>query len=220
MDMAVPMHTDSSVLTLAQWLSPAFPIGAFAYSHGLEGAAEAGWITDATSVEVWLRDILSSGAGRTDSLIIAASYNAKTPKVITEIDKIVRAFAVSAERRTEIIMQGKAFCNAIDGWNIKSKPFTYPVAIGYAAARKKLPLMTTQELYLLSFLSNLVAASQRLLPVGQKAGVDILRRLTPLCQEIATKTNHGDITKLKSETFLSDISSMRHEHQITRVFRT
>ena len=56
--------TISGTLLLTQWLSPSYPLGSFAYSHGLETAIAQGWVTDAASLQDWLEDVLGVGSGR------------------------------------------------------------------------------------------------------------------------------------------------------------
>ncbi len=220
METLEPMLTDIQLLTLTQWLSPAFPVGSFAYSHGLEGAVGQGWIKDGTDLESWLEDILLFGSGRADSLLLAASYKAGTRERLLEINGIACAFAATSERKLEAETQGQAFNKAISVWDIVADELTFPVALGTAAAEKMLPLTVTQILYLQAFLSNLVATGQRLLSVGQLQGQAILRRLTLKCPEVAKSTCDGDLSKLSSVAFMTDISSMLHETQNTRIFRT
>lgn len=45
----------SPILRLQTWLSPAFPTGAYSYSHGLERAVEAGYINDRKSLVDFIR---------------------------------------------------------------------------------------------------------------------------------------------------------------------
>ena len=186
----------------------------------MENAVEAGWISNSNNLETWLEDILLYGSGRNDSLFLASSYNAKDFQELSEIDNLVRVFATSLERQIETTAQGDAFCKAVSLWNIDLKNCTYPVALGHASRCQKIPLKLTQTLYLQAFLSNLIAVSQRLLPIGQEAGVRILRNLTPLFPQVAKTTKTGNLSQLSSTTFLSDISSMRHENQEKRIFRT
>ena len=53
---------------LLAWLSPAYPIGAFSYSHGVETAVEEGLIRDRTSLVGWLDSVLRRGTGACGSL--------------------------------------------------------------------------------------------------------------------------------------------------------
>ena len=105
-----PMPTDDQILTLSQWLSPSYPVGSFAYSHGLEAAVENGWLSDLSSLKAWLEDVLMHGAGYSDALFLAAAYHAHGADKLAEIDATTRAFAASKERLFETTQQGEAFC--------------------------------------------------------------------------------------------------------------
>lgn len=212
------MPIDPPALTLAQWFSPAYPIGAFAYSHGLEWAIEAADVQDATSLRAWVRDVLEFGSGRNDALFIAAAYLADDP---VPVNATCCAFAPSKERLKETDLQGAAFCDITSGiWDIELPALTYPVAVGRAARLCELPLMLTSQMYLQSFASSLISVGMRLIPLGQREGHELIRDLTPLCSEIAQDTLHDDLSGLSSTTFLPDIASMKHETQYSRVFRT
>ncbi|MGJ8609918.1 MAG: urease accessory protein UreF [Octadecabacter sp.] len=211
------MPTDPH-LTLAQWFSPAYPIGAFAYSHGLEWAIDAGDVTDVTTLLGWVTDVLQHGSGHNDALFIAASYHAENP---SHVDVTCRAFAPSRERLKETDLQGAAFCDITSQvWGVKISGLTYPVAIGHAARLCDLPLPLTLQMYLQSFASLLVSVGMRLVPLGQTDGHKMIQQLTPLCSEIAKQAQSGDLSELSSTAFLPDIASMKHETQYSKVFRT
>ncbi|MCT4558643.1 MAG: urease accessory protein UreF [Pelagimonas sp.] len=214
------MPTDIQILTLTQWLSPAFPIGSFAYSHGLEGAVAQQDITEGSGLESWLTDILVYGAGYNDALFLAAAYHAPDTTALCQIDLSARAFASSKERLLETCAQGRAFGLAVSDWHVLPQALTYPVALGAAAQHQDMPLILTQKMYLQAFMSNLIAAGQRLLPVGQQEGLAMLHRLTPLCETIATQTSHGRLDDLGAAAFGADIAAMQHETQYSRIFRT
>ncbi|MBT8153194.1 urease accessory protein UreF [Epibacterium ulvae] len=214
------MTTDAALL-LQQWLSPAFPIGAFAYSHGIEAAVEAGWITDTASLHIWLSDLLEFGAGRSDALFIAAAYRAQTPAEWAVLDAQALAFQPSRERLFEMTQQGEAFVRTLDEvWEITLDLRAYPVVFGAAVAAKDLPLETATTLYLQAFCSNLIASAQRLLPVGQTQGQRLLMQLAPQIQAAAKQGLDGDLQQLASVGFLSDIAAMKHETQYSRIFRS
>src|SRR3712207_886873 len=98
----------ASHLPLLVWLSPAFPVGAFAYSHGLEWAHEAGDITDAASLQDWLADLLAYGAIRGDAVLFAEAHRSaeagETGRLV-EVAELALALATSAERRLETAAQ-------------------------------------------------------------------------------------------------------------------
>ncbi len=216
----MPMRIDP-VLTLAQWLSPAFPVGSFAYSHGLEASVDNGWVQDAAGLENWLLDIIECGGGSSDALFLNAAYRAQSQEMLCCIDASARAFAPSKERLLETEAQGRAFCQVTSAiWGDMPMHLTYPVALGFAAAREGLPADLTTQMYLQALLSNLIATGQRLLPVGQTKGQAILKRLTPHCVRVANAHANGDLDHLSSTAFLADIASMKHETQYSRIFRT
>ena len=212
--------TIDSVLTLAQWFSPAFPVGAFAYSHGLEQAIAENDVTDPATLQTWIGDVLNFGAGRSDALFIAAAYHA-TPDELQAIDARARAFTSSKERRMETDLLGEAFgriASSLSGDDISG--LCYSVAVGKAArlATLPLPLELTTSMYLHAFVSSLVSVGQRLVPIGQTDGQTIIQTLAPICQKIASKG--GSLDDLSSTAFASDIAAMRHETLNSRVFRT
>lgn len=212
------MRTDA-VLTLNQWLSPAFPVGAFTYSHGLEAAFEAGWITSAADLETWLTDLLTLGSANADAHFMAAAYHGRA--ALSEIDAAARAFAPCRERLLEAEAQGRAFCDVVGHvWDADLAGLTYPVALGRAAAIEELPLDLALTLYLQAFVSNLVSAAQRLGPIGQTEAQAVIRALALVCAETAAEAADGELTHIASSSFLSDIAAMKHETQRSRIFRT
>jgi urease accessory protein len=214
------MATATDLLTLTQWFSPAFPVGAFAYSHGLEWAIDVGDVTSAEQVSVWVSDVLRHGAGWNDSLFITAAYHSGTDD-LAEIDAMSRAFAASAERLKETHLQGAAFCDVTGAiWAVELKGLTYPVAVGRAARLQGLPLDLTNQVYLQAFVSNLAAVAMRLVPLGQTEGQRLIRDLTPLCCTIAEAAANATLDDLASSSFMTDIAAMKHETQYSRIFRT
>lgn len=215
-----PMPIDPRLLILTQWLSPAYPTGAFAWSHGLEAAVAAGWVRDAATLEGWLADILTDGSGRMDAVFIALAFNSKADELAT-LDQSARAYAPSAERLREAERQGAAFASVTRAvWGLDLPDMILPVALGRATRMMDLPRQAVTALYLQAFMSNLVAAAQRLMPLGQTEAQRVLARLTPLCATIAQDTATACEAELYSNCFLSDIAAMRHETQQPRIFQS
>jgi urease accessory protein len=221
----IPMPIDDlpqdALLTLAQWFSPSFPIGAFSYSHGLEWLVHSGAVHDADSFEAWIVDVVRQGAGRTDLIMLAQAYD--TPHIVDliELDALARALSPSAERLLETSQQGAAFVRTIvDVWSLNLPTLSLPVAIGVAAKAMRLPLHATARLYLHSVASNLVAAAIRLVPLGQTEGQKCLSDLSPLINETADTALRQNIDDIGSTAFAVDIASMCHETQYSRMFRS
>mgnify|MGYP000134803885 CR=1 FL=1 len=213
--------TDAQILTLAQWFSPAFPVGGFHFSHGLEWEITQGAVFDADRLERWIGDMLCHGAGRNDAILLAAAWQAETKAALDEIDATARALAGTAERRRETEEMGAAFARitgALAGRD--DAPLCYPVAVGRAARVSDLPQGLTARMYLQAVVGNLASVGMRLGPVGQTGGQQIIARLAPLCLQVAEDSAHGDLDQLGGAVFAGDIAAMRHETQYSRIFRT
>jgi len=129
--------SDEAVLKLGIWLSPAFPVGGFTYSHGLEWAIEDGSVTTAAALEAWLGDILVHGAGRNDGILFAHGWRAVRAgdwPALADIVELADALQPSRERRLEAGAQGAAFAKAIgDTWD------NAPYRAAIAALASRLP---------------------------------------------------------------------------------
>ncbi len=217
--MATP--TDADILTLTQWLSPAYPVGGFAYSHGLEAAIDEGAVASFQNAEAWISDALEHGSGWNDALFVVSAYNAQDKDELFSIDAKARAICASSERKMETELLGQAFGTVTgDVWDLDIQQLSYPVSVGHAACLQNLPLLLTTKMYLQAFASNLVACATRLVPLGQTDAQKLIRNLTPQCAHIAEKAQLAGLEELSSTAFLTDIASMRHETQYSRIFRT
>lgn len=222
MNMSQPhMSTERDILTLAQWLSPAFPVGAFAYSHGLETAIQSGAIANADDLQDWLADVLTHGSGRNDCILLRAAYACDSNAALEDINQTALAVSASSERILETQLQGSAFSQTTAViWGTDKAALCYPVAIGSAAAYMQLDVDLTVALCLHAFASNLVSAAVRAVPLGQTEGQAVLAALIPLCDQIAKETRDATLDDLSSSAFLSDIAALQHETLQPRTFRS
>lgn len=217
----VTMQVENEALTIQQWLSPGFPVGAFAYSHGLEGAVELGLVRDAASLTDWLVELLHHGSGRCDAIWLREGYAITNTADLQKLDLEVRAFAISQSRRRETVRQGAAFARTLrEVWNLDVPDLVLPLAVGAGARARGYDIDILVPLYLHAFVSNLVAASQRLIPLGQIAGQRVLNCLQSDCQTVADKTRGAGREALYSSVFQSDIASMWQEALTTRIFQS
>lgn len=216
------MGATPHLVTLMQWLSPAYPVGGFSYSHGLEWTVAAGDVHDAASFQAWLADVLDHGSGRNDALLLAAAYRACGQADLLRVDATARALASSSERLLETTAQGAAFVRTTaDIWDMALPVLCYPVAVGRAAALIGMELEQVLPLFLHGFASNLTGAAMRLVPLGQTEGQRALSMVTPLCDLIAQDAMAGaGLDDLGGAVFMADIAAMKHETQYTRLFRT
>lgn len=219
-------------LTLLCWLSPAFPVGAYAYSHALEWAAETGDVRDEDSLASWLRTILLDGSGRNDAILLGAAHRAaaaEDPAELAGIGDLALALAPSSELRLETAQQGRSFLDAVQAtWPHPAlarlaAPFgrvAYPVAVGLATACHGVDRHDAARAYLVAYAGNLVSAALRLAPIGQTAGQRVLASLVPRLAAVAQSCADLDLDKIGSPTFRADLGSFRHETQYTRLFRS
>lgn len=232
MRMATSM-AEAGALPLFVWLSPAFPVGAFAYSHGLEWAVEAGDVSDAQSAENWIADCLLHGAGRNDAILLKCAFDAartQDASSLREIAELAVALQPSEERRLEATGQGNAFITAIkaawwtDTLDLLKMAWhgdvAYPVALGVAAAGHGLGLRQTLDAFLLAFVSNIVSSVVRLGPIGQTDGQKIMASLLPSIQSVGAMAEQAHLADLGGSALRADIASMKHETQYTRLFRS
>nr|WP_294511468.1 urease accessory protein UreF [uncultured Rhodopila sp.] len=209
------------LLHLLAWLSPAFPTGGFAYSHGLEWAVEAGDIKDADTLRFWLGDVVTHGSVRSDTILLRHAHrNASDPKALKEIGALGLAATPSRERRDEALNQGRAFVRAVAPWTPVPDDMPYAVAVGAAAAGKCIREDDAASAYIQAFVSNLISAAVRLVPLGQTAGLGVLAALEPVILTTAEETKTATLDDLGGCTFRSDLAAMRHETQYTRLFRS
>lgn len=217
----VRMPTDLRLLTLTQWLSPSFPVGSFAFSHGLETAVACGWVTDKDTLFDWLLGLLEHGSGQADATWLALAYQAESRSALEDLNTQARAFTGAAERLREGARQGQSFARvASEVWSIDIPPVQLPLGLGYAAKLQKLDLDAVTALYLQAFLGNLVSAAQRLMPLGQSDAQDVLARLNPHCLRVADAAKSANISDIVSNAFLSDIAAMKHENLEPRLFQS
>ncbi len=213
-----PERPAADLLAITQWLSPAFPIGAFAYSHGLEWSIAAGEVHDADSLHGWIAAVLRHGTGRNDAILAAHALRGHDA---AELAAIAEALSPAAERLVELRAQGAAFCRAVNAVSGREMPeMALPVALGVAARDMAVPAPTVIALMLQAFAGNLVTIGVRFVPLGQTAGQGVLAALQPLITDIAAEALERSLSDLGGAFFRGDMAAAWHETQETRMFRT
>jgi urease accessory protein len=223
----------AALYRLMTWLSPAFPVGAFSYSSGIEWAVEAGDISDGTTLQEWLSSMLADGAGFCDGVFLAHAHRASAcadDATLREIAELAAAFAPSRERHLETTSQGRAFIEiARAAWNCDGLErliaacegaIVYPVAVGIVSSAHAIPLAPTMHAFLHAVTSNWISAGSRLIPLGQTDSQRALAALEPVVVTTGKRALGAVLDDLGSATFRADLASMRHETQYTRLFRS
>jgi urease accessory protein len=212
--------TNGALLRLLTWLSPAFPTGGFAYSHGLEYSVDAGDVRDAADLIGWIGDLLAHGALWSDAILLGYTWRGGS------VAELGVALAPSAERRLETCAQGAAFALAAAAWpapavqNWGDAPLPYPVAVGMLAAAHDVPEDDATLAYLHAAVANLISAAIRLVPLGQAAGLRAQAALEPAILATVAATRSAGLDDLGTACWAADIAAMRHETLYTRLFRT
>lgn len=221
------------------WLSPSFPVGAYAYSHGLEAAVAQHLVTSRPACEAWLRNLLLQGSARTDLILLAVTWRrvcewtaqalTSTPS-LQDVNSLALALQPSAERYLEASQQGGSFtttclaawpCDALRLLRAQCPDaIAYPVALGTAAAGHGIPLADLLEASALAFVQNLISANIRLSVIGQTDGQRVAAALLPEIEAAARFAETADLDDLGAACFSSDLASLEHETLATRLFRS
>jgi len=223
--------SDPALYKLLAWLSPSYPVGAFAYSHGIEWAVEDGRVIDEATLGARVEDVLTVGAGWTDAVLFAEAFAAAGDAVaLAAVNDFALALAPSVERHLETAAQGTAFLKTtVDAWPwagcealkaALSRDVAYPVAVALAAQGHGIDAGASLHAYLHAFTANLVSAGVRLIPLGQTAGQRILAALQAPVATVAARAPAAGLEQAGGIAMLSDIAAMRHETQYTRLFRS
>ncbi len=223
----------ASLYRLMTWLSPAYPVGAFSYSSGIEWAVEAGDINDAETLRRWLEVMLRAGAGMSDGIFFNHAYRAVTGAddgALVVVAELAAAFEPTRERFHETTAMGRAFLEVTQAaWpcsafamlqRLWSGPLAYPIAVATACAGHGVPLGAALRAFLTGVSSNWVSAGIRLIPLGHTDGQRILKALEPTVTITADRALTAPLDELGSATFRADIAGAQHETQYTRLFRS
>ncbi len=215
--------TESALVRLLIWLSPAFPTGGFAYSQGIEWAVMTGDVRCGESIGAWLSDHFRYGVGFGEAMLLRAAYRAGAdPGRLEQVGELALAASVPRERAEETLAQGTAFLRAAQPWRPEwmSTTLPYSVAVGALAAAHRIGEDRTCLAFLAAQSTAMVSAAVRLVPLGQSAGVAALAGLEPVLIEVAGQARSVSLDDLGGCGFRAEIASMCHETQEVRLFRS
>ena len=215
------------------WMSPAYPVGAFSYSGGIEWAVEAGDIADADALCRWLTTMIDHGSVFCDAAFFAHAHRAAAggdDQALAAVAELAAAFIGSKERFLETTSQGQAFLQITRAaWPAPAPerltaawegPLAYPVVVAAACAGHGIALVPALHAFLHSVVANLVSAGVRLIPLGQTDGQRVLAALEAPIAHTAARARVTAIADIGAATLRTDIAGMRHETQYTRLFRS
>ncbi len=230
---AITTMTEPFPARLMIWLSPSFPVGSFAYSHGLERAVGVGAISKRSEAEAWLGDLVACGALRNDAILLALAYSAARTSdwlAVCEINDLALALAGSRERHLETSAQGNAFMVAmLAAWPMPALQtaraaltgdVAYPIAVAIGAAAHDVALPATLQAFTVASMTTLCSTLVRLGAFGQTDAQRIIAALLPDLAALARDAGSATLDDLGGAAFASDLAALQHETQETRLFRT
>ncbi len=234
MGMVISTPTDPAALQrLLSWLSPAYPVGAYTYSHGLEMAVESGAVRNRADLADYVATVLRSGAGRIDGALLAAAFRAAKAgddAALDAVAELAAAWRGTAELALETTAQGNAFVKVTAAaWGearlrmlATRNPdgIAHPVAFGAAAAWQGVSLRIALFGFLSAFAANIVSAGVRLVPLGQTDGQIATAALLPELEAATDAALAAELDRIGTAAPVLDRFSMQHETQYTRLFRS
>ena len=225
------MTEPAALQKLLTWLSPAFPVGAFAWSSGLETAISEHRVTDSAALQDWIGGALRHGGARTDAILVAEAWRliagaAPEPGAsLARLAELCLALAPAAERVADLRLTGEAFIVAARAWpsQIEARlpdPCPYPVAVGAIAAAHGIGLDETLLGFLTAAVHGQVSVAVRLVPMGQTDGLRVMAALEPTIAALAEEAAKAGLDAIGSASYAADIAQMRHETLEPRIFRS
>jgi urease accessory protein len=220
------MTSPTALQRLLTWLSPAFPVGSFAWSQGLETAIADRRVTDAASLKDWIAGSLAHGALKTDAILLAHAHRDNADaKALQDLADLGLALTPASERATETTLTGETFATAARAWPSDvfarlPRPCPYPVVVGAIAAGQHIDLADTLIGFLTAAVHTQISVAVRLVPLGQTAGLQVMAALEPAVATLAKAAATATLDDIGGSAYAADIAQMRHETLGTRIFRS
>lgn len=224
------------LLRLQTWLSPAFPIGAYSYSHGLEWAVESGEVRDRASLVDWLSADLQYGSGRNEAIFFSVASRCALPEEhqrLLEVAELASVWRGTAEFALESAQQAASCLSTLRqvwpdpmlDWlaaqlGQRSMLASLAVVLGVGSALQGVDVALALPAFLQSYTANLATAAVRLIPLGQTDGQRVIAELESVVLLSSVQALKSSLEELGSAAFMVDLASMAHETQYTRLFRS
>lgn len=211
---------------LLTWLSPAFPVGGFAWSQGLETAIADGRIKAAPDLKDWLAGVLAHGGMRTEAILLAHAHRCHSDAgQLAELADLCFALTPARERHAEAALTGDAFAIAARAWPSDvfarlPQPCPYAVAVGAIAAAQGIGLHDILLGYLTTAVHTQISVAVRLVPLGQTAGLQVMAALEADVAALADAAASANLDDIGGIAYAADVAQMRHETLEPRIFRS
>ena len=213
----IKMNNIKDPLQILQiWFSSSFPVGSYAYSHGLEAIIDNKLINNKNDVEEFLNALLFNGTLRNEYIFIKSIYEGK------EINNLILSSASSKERQIEMVDMGNSFRKIMkQSWDFElaeNTAFTY--CLTKAAIHFNIKFEYLIKYYLQSFISNLINVCVKHIPISQKDGQKLNVIFINKIQDFLQKSEKLNLEDIGSTFFIGDLFSIKHENLETRIYLT
>ncbi len=201
---------------LQVWFSSSFPIGSYAYSHGLEALIDDKKIKNRDDVKEFLDALLFYGTLRNDYIFMKSIYKGE------EINELILGSASSKERQIEMIDMGNSFRKIMkDSWELslpENTSFIYCLA--KAGLHFDIKFDDLIKFYLQSFISNLINVCVKHIPMSQKDGQSLNVIFLNQIQDFLNQSDKLTIKDIGTTFFIGDIYAIKHENLDSRIYLT
>ena len=237
MTMTTLMLTDSSqtavgdlsLLGLMQLVSPALPIGAFAWSQGLESAFELGWVTNEDQLGDWLEGVLEDGLTRCELPLLVrlqTAWATNDNAGLAHWNQWLHATRETAELSDEDTRLGSALIRLLGSLELLPTEGRMPEDPGYvtvfawAAHMRHVPVRQTLLGFAWAWLENQLAVACKAMPLGHTAAQRLTERLRPKLVHAVDQALIREDNELGPVLPGLALASAHHETQYSRLFRS
>ncbi|MEZ3183550.1 urease accessory protein UreF [Pseudomonas sp. LM13] len=222
-----------SAWALLRLASPQLPIGGYSYSQGLEMAVENGRVSDADSARRWLEDQLLLNLARFEAPLLLAHCEAAErddwPRLL-QLAAEHRASRETRELQLESRQMGYSLAQLLDGLPELDPPARDclaaagepGLALAWALAARAWQIMPADAVvaWLWGWLENQLAVLMKTLPLGQQAAQRLTSQLLPVLSQAQREASQLPEREWGSAPFGLVLTSMAHERQYSRLFRS
>ena len=222
------MTDNIAILKLLQFASPTLPVGAFAYSQGMESAVHHGYIENAEQTQAWITGVLSNNIARLDLPFLKSLYKAIKANEFSDVAELnlqIISFRETSEIRQESTQMGKALRRLLIDmqlWDerMPAEEIDWIAAFALMAVSNELSVKDCLLAHSWAWCENQVAAAIKLVPLGQTEGQKILYQLGLTLVDVVESALLHEMSKVSSLAFNLSILSSEHETQYSRLFRS
>ena len=217
------MTTERALLDILHLFSPSLPIGAFAFSQGLEAAIESGHVRDAVALETWCDGVLRDSVQTLDCYYLRNAYQARSAVEWVGLNEQILTSRETAELLQEDLLLGSSLNKWAEGQGIDtpdSDENSVVALYGWLARKLKVPEDWAVTGFLWSWLDNQVTVAAKAVPLGQQVLQGVLMSLKPRISDCVIQSKVTQLDTAFSTVPNLAILSAQHETQYSRLFRS